>query len=213
MTFKVGSMSVVKESNDSLFCLLFAKPQLKMALIIAFIVGTILNLINQGHLLSALDKVNWVNIVLTYCVPFCVATFSSALSTTKHKKKLQVIEENKQICENNYLDYIQAQLTIFEQHYHEGNAQSKKVIAEFIMCVENIFALSPMENSEAVEVALDKATAYLAQDNTIQAMAILNELVLSFADNSTQRLASHKQQVALLSDQRSQLITTFKKAN
>jgi len=206
-------MSVVKESNDSLFCLLFAKPQLKMALIIALIVGTILNLINQGHLLSTLDKVNWLNIVLTYCVPFCVATFSSALSTTKHKKKLQLIEENKQICENNFLDYIQAQLTIFEQHYHEGNTQSKEVIAEFIMHVENIFALSPVGNTEEVEIALDKAIAYLAQDNTMQVMAILNELILSFADNSTQQLGSHKQQVALLSEQRTQLITAFKKVN
>jgi len=206
-------MSVVKESNDSLFCLLFAKPQLKMALIIALIVGTILNLINQGHLLSTLDKVNWLNIVLTYCVPFCVATFSSALSTTKHKKKLQLIEENKQICENNFLDYIQAQLTIFEQHYHEGNTQSKEVIAEFIMHVENIFALSPVGNTEEVEIALDKAIAYLAQDNTMQVMAILNELILSFADNSTQQLGSHKQQVALLSEQRTQLISAFKKVN
>ena len=206
-------MSVVKESNDSLFCLLFAKPQLKMALIIALIVGTILNLINQGHLLSTLDKVNWLNIVLTYCVPFCVATFSSALSTTKHKKKLQLIEENKQICENNFLDYIQAQLTIFEQHYHEGNTQSKEVIAEFIMHVENIFALSPVGNTEEVEIALDKAIAYLAQDNTMQVMAILNELILSFADNSTQQLGSYKQQVALLSEQRTQLISAFKKVN
>jgi len=206
-------MSVVKESNDSLFCLLFAKPQLKMALIIALIVGTVLNLINQGHLLNTLDKVNWVNIVLTYCVPFCVATFSSALSTTKHKKKLQLIEENKQICENNFLDYIQTQLSILEQVNHEGTIQSKEAIANFIMRIENIFTLSSVKSNEEVDTALDKAKAYLAQDNTKQVMAILNELILSFADNSTQQLGSHKQQVELLSEQRTQMITAFKEIN
>ena len=88
-------MSVIKESDDSLFCLLFARQQMKMALTISLIVGTILNLINQGHLISTPEKINLVNIILTYCVPYCVATISSTLSTLKHQKKLQLIEENK----------------------------------------------------------------------------------------------------------------------
>ncbi|MCP4327155.1 MAG: hypothetical protein GY791_01795 [Alphaproteobacteria bacterium] len=49
----------------------------KRSLIVAVIVGTILNLINQGdHLLNG-DALDWGKIVLTYCVPYCVATYGA----------------------------------------------------------------------------------------------------------------------------------------
>jgi hypothetical protein len=41
----------------------------------AVIVGTILNVINQGDAVLWWGAVVWWKIVLTYCVPFCVATF------------------------------------------------------------------------------------------------------------------------------------------
>jgi hypothetical protein len=42
-----------------------------------FIVGSILNVINQGDALSSWGAINWWKMVLTYCVPFCVATFGA----------------------------------------------------------------------------------------------------------------------------------------
>ena len=41
------------------------------------IVGTILNVINQGDALWPGAAVHWWKLVLTYCVPFCVATFGA----------------------------------------------------------------------------------------------------------------------------------------
>ena len=41
------------------------------------IVGSILNFINQGDALWSLGAVNWWKLLLTYCVPFCVATFGA----------------------------------------------------------------------------------------------------------------------------------------
>ena len=41
------------------------------------IVGTVLNVINQGDALWGLEAVNWWKLLLTYCVPFCVATFGA----------------------------------------------------------------------------------------------------------------------------------------
>jgi hypothetical protein len=52
-------------------------PIAKRSLLIMVIVGSVLNLINQGDALISGDKVNWYKIVLTYSVPFCVATYGA----------------------------------------------------------------------------------------------------------------------------------------
>jgi len=47
---------------------------LKMALV----VGTILNLINQGDSIMGgnWELIHWPKLLLTYCVPYCVAVFA-----------------------------------------------------------------------------------------------------------------------------------------
>lgn len=49
----------------------------KRSAIVAVIVGTVLNAINQGDALLAGDPLDWGKIVLTYCVPYCVATYGA----------------------------------------------------------------------------------------------------------------------------------------
>lgn len=44
---------------------------------VAAIVGTILNLINQGDVLLGYADVNWLKILMTYCVPYLVATYGA----------------------------------------------------------------------------------------------------------------------------------------
>lgn len=50
----------------------------KNALRIALVVGTILNLVNQGGALLSEAGVSWIHLVLNYVVPYCVATYSAA---------------------------------------------------------------------------------------------------------------------------------------
>ncbi len=49
----------------------------RRAAITAVIVGTILNLIAQGDFLARGEALNWWKIALTYCVPYCVATYGA----------------------------------------------------------------------------------------------------------------------------------------
>jgi hypothetical protein len=44
---------------------------------VAALVGTLLNLINQGDALLAGAHLDWLKIVLTYMVPYCVATYGA----------------------------------------------------------------------------------------------------------------------------------------
>jgi len=41
------------------------------------IVGSVLNVINQGDSLFGSGTINWWKLLLTYSVPFCVATFGA----------------------------------------------------------------------------------------------------------------------------------------
>lgn len=47
------------------------------SLIVAAVVGSILNLINQGDALFAGAPLNLVKLLLTYVVPYCVATYGA----------------------------------------------------------------------------------------------------------------------------------------
>jgi hypothetical protein len=44
---------------------------------VALVVGTILNLINQGDALYSGGALNWLKIVLTYLVPYAVSTYGA----------------------------------------------------------------------------------------------------------------------------------------
>jgi hypothetical protein len=44
---------------------------------VALVVGTILNLINQGDAIFASASINWIKVVLTYVVPYAVSTYGA----------------------------------------------------------------------------------------------------------------------------------------
>jgi hypothetical protein len=47
---------------------------------VALVVGTILNLINQGDAMLGMASVNWLKFVLTYFVPYAVCTYGAVSS-------------------------------------------------------------------------------------------------------------------------------------
>lgn len=44
---------------------------------VSVVVGTILNLINQGDAVFGAASINWVKLVLTYFVPYAVSTYGA----------------------------------------------------------------------------------------------------------------------------------------
>ena len=62
-------------SRSWLYCISDGVP--KRSLVVALIVGTILNLINQGDALVAGARPNILKLVLTFAVPYAVATYGA----------------------------------------------------------------------------------------------------------------------------------------
>lgn len=68
--------------------LAFSRKQVKRAFFTSTIVGTILNLINQGQVLWADEPLNVFKFCLTYLVPYCVATFAGTTSSLSFLRDL-----------------------------------------------------------------------------------------------------------------------------
>ena len=47
------------------------------SLYVALVVGTVLNIINQGDALLGASPINWVKVILTYLVPYAVCTYGA----------------------------------------------------------------------------------------------------------------------------------------
>jgi len=62
-------------SQVFLWCVSDGVP--RRSLYVALIVGTILNLINQGDALFSGGDLNVTKIILTFVVPYCVATYGA----------------------------------------------------------------------------------------------------------------------------------------
>lgn len=55
----------------------FAWPAVRRSLTVALVIGTVLNAINQGTEIFAGDWPVWWKLILTYFVPYAVASYGS----------------------------------------------------------------------------------------------------------------------------------------
>ncbi|MFZ3081572.1 nitrate/nitrite transporter NrtS [Rhodoferax ferrireducens] len=62
----------------SLFQVACSGKIVKNSLRIALVVGSILNLVNQGSAILAGTGISWIHVSLNYLVPYCVASYSAA---------------------------------------------------------------------------------------------------------------------------------------
>ena len=63
--------------SPSAFAIASSTPIVLLALRTSLVVGTLLNLINQGDALFGAGHIEVLKMCLTYCVPYCVATYSA----------------------------------------------------------------------------------------------------------------------------------------
>jgi hypothetical protein len=62
----------------SLFQVACSGKIVKNSLRVALVVGSILNLVNQGSAILAGTGISWIHVSLNYLVPYCVASYSAA---------------------------------------------------------------------------------------------------------------------------------------
>ena len=68
----------MNKKPDTFLSIALRRETIKRSLIVAVIVGTVLNIINQGDVVSGNATFDLLKCVLTYLVPFCESTYGSA---------------------------------------------------------------------------------------------------------------------------------------
>jgi hypothetical protein len=58
----------------------------RRSLYVALVVGTVLNLINQGDALFGAGPIDWLKVALTYCVPYLVCTYGAVATQIARRK-------------------------------------------------------------------------------------------------------------------------------
>lgn len=66
----------------------FSHHIVRNAFKIALVVGTLLNLVNQGESFLNGATISWLHLGLNYLVPYCVASYSAA------KNEIELMEAN-----------------------------------------------------------------------------------------------------------------------
>ena len=69
----------------------------RRSFIVALIVGAILNLINQGDALFSSAQLNWTKLILTFAVPYCIATYGAVsfrLSRSRDEREPGFVQAN-----------------------------------------------------------------------------------------------------------------------
>ena len=81
--------SDIAAAAPALLDIIFNRGIVRRSFWIALVVGTILNLIAQGDFLVDGLPLNFWKIALTYCVPYCVATYGAVTARLETYRRLQ----------------------------------------------------------------------------------------------------------------------------
>ena len=71
----------------------FSWTVIRRSLMVGAVVGTILNMINQGEYITGDGPIDWFKLGLTYCVPCCVATFGAFSAARVFSKQARARKE------------------------------------------------------------------------------------------------------------------------
>jgi hypothetical protein len=72
----------------------------RRSLHVALIVGTLLNLINQGDALLGASSINWLKVILTYCVPYAVCTYGAVSYQLRMRAEAGKTKETMRVSHN-----------------------------------------------------------------------------------------------------------------
>jgi methyl-accepting chemotaxis protein len=101
----------------------------KRSLLTSLLVGSTLNLINQWGVFVSDQQVVWTSLILTYCVPYFVSTFSGIKSIQSLNKKANVIERQRdKECKklNSDIDELKSITAQITQNARNVNLASSK---------------------------------------------------------------------------------------
>lgn len=160
-------------SSPSWTQLVFAPMLVKRSLTTALLVGLILNIINQWGALFGEASIVWSSLLLTFFVPYCVSTFSGALSANHFAKQQdQQRAENGSPCIKQRVLDIALELQDITSHITQNARNVNKASTQRVVFVDDVAqtarhaqqtSVSLAERSDVTNEEVDKMTDAFAK--------------------------------------------------
>lgn len=205
------SVSSVAGKDFSLWHLLFSKQQVKLSLTISLVVGSILNIINQGHLLVTPEKIDIFKLLLTYCVPYGVSTYSAVMSTLKQRKNISQICAEHSTNTSDLANQIEEKVTLLKTKIANDASFLPKNFANFMGQFENIYKLNPSFVNDSLQRDFDEIKEVINTGDLSSALALIEGVLDSFTHKHNHTASESQEQLSLLQQQREQLLQALKK--
>ena len=143
-------------NQPSWFALLFSPEQVKRSLTMSCIVGSVLNLINQGHLISTPEQINGLNLLLTYMVPYFVSSVAAAQSKAHFIKQSQAsqVDEARESSDIEYHKGLTEQVLSIVSNMANIASNVNKASKQRLLFVNDIE--SKVQNTNGVMEYLSK---------------------------------------------------------
>lgn len=145
---------------------MFSPGQVQRSVITALLVGTLLNLINQGAALLALQGINLWQLILTYMVPYGVASVAGTMSTLQMQREAPVPQHTGGSTNNEAtltkLSGIADQITANAKRVNQASTKRLVFVEEVAQTAKHASEVSQALSQEADEsqqalTAMDEA--------------------------------------------------------
>lgn len=188
------------ETQESWLEIAFSGDLVKRSLNTALLIGSVLNLINQGQVIWGDAEIVWGSLLLTYLVPYCVSTYSGTLSILHQRKDANSqLSQEQEFVDNPVLDVtselgsLTADIT---QNARNVNAASSKRVS-FVEDVAQTARHAQQTSEQLAEQAAKSQDSLNSVDSAFQSVcehiSVLGEDVkISF--DATQGLSTEIQQ-------------------
>ncbi|GAB5380116.1 MAG: hypothetical protein Alis3KO_24250 [Aliiglaciecola sp.] len=155
-------------SHPSWTQLIFAPMLVKRSLTTALIVGLILNVINQWSALFGDAQIVLSSLLLTFLVPYCVSTFSGALSANHFARQQLELSEDPRPCINQHVQEVALELEKLTANITQNARNVNKASTQRVAFVDDVAqtarhaqqtSVSLAQRAEQTNGEVDKMTA------------------------------------------------------
>ncbi len=170
-----------KAHKQSWLSIALSSPMLKRSLSTSVIVGTLLNLINQNEAILGEGTIVWLQVILTYLVPFCVSTFAGTLSTLHASIEVEDCEQELKAQQNQQqlVSECLITLTALTENITQNAKNVNQASSQRISFVEQVAETARHAESTSEQLVAETSKSHLALEKVENAF---NQVCLHITD-------------------------------
>ncbi len=192
--------TAVLQKQDTWVEVAFSGSLVKRSLNTSLVVGSILNLINQGQVIWGDADIVWGSLLLTYLVPYFVSTYSGALSVLHQQQHALDIPTQDLVEAEKPIQKVTEQLSILTADITQNARNVNAASSKRVTFVEDVAETARHAEQTSEQLALQAANSQDSLNSVDSAFQSVCEHIADLGDDvkvsfeATQGLSTEIQQ-------------------